>query len=381
MQVVPCALLLFSVSRARSARPARSCVALAALALIATAACRSTPQTAAPGSAVTADTYAIVNGRQITRDEVEKAYRRNAPPNPASPEEASTAKLSLLNDLIVQDLLINKARELKIELPESELDTAYAEAKKNIPDDAFQAELKQRNLTPGDMRDGLRRELLTQKVMEREISQRVAVTDQDVTDFFNANRAQFNVPEESYHLAQIVITPARDAQITNGTGDDAASPQAAAAKVQMLMERLKAGASFAELARGYSEDAETAPRGGDLGLLPLSRLKQAPPQLRDAVLGKNPGAVNVAAAGGAYTLVLVVAHEQAGQRDLSTPGMKDNLTNSLKARKQQVARAAYVAAARTDADIVNYLARRLVEGKGTLPAATAPSSTPAGAGQ
>jgi len=110
-----------------------------------------------------------------------------------------------------------------------------------------------------------------------------------------------------------------------------------------------------------------APRGGDLGLVPLSRLEQAPPPLRAAVLGKNPGAVNVAAAGGAYTLVLVVAHEQAGQRDLSTPGLKQNLTDSLKGRKQQVARAAYVAAARSDAKIVNYLARRLVEGKGTLP--------------
>ena len=46
------------------------------------------------------------------------------------------------------------------------------------------------------------------------------------------------------------------------------------------MEKLKGGASFRELAAGYSEDAETAPRGGDLGLVPVSRLKQAPPQLR-----------------------------------------------------------------------------------------------------
>ena len=116
--------------------------------------------------------------------------------------------------------------------------------KKNIPADTFQQELVQRGLTAADMREGLRRELLAQKVIEQEVDAKVAVTDQEVTDFFNANRAQFNVPEESYRLAQIVITPVRDAQITNGTGDDATSPQAAAAKVQMLMERLKAGASF-----------------------------------------------------------------------------------------------------------------------------------------
>ena len=361
MQVVPCALLLSSVSRARSARPARSCVAFAALALIATAACRATPQTAAPGSAVTADTYAIVNGRQITRDEVEKAYRRNAPPAPASPEEASTAKLSLLNDLIVQDLLINKARELKIELPESELDTAYAEAKKNIPDDAFQAELKQRNLTPGDMREGLRRELLTQKVMEREISQRVAVTDQDVTDFFNANRAQFNFPEEAYHIAQIVVTPVRDQQRANRSGDDATTPQEATAKAQMLMERLKGGASFRDLAMDFSEDPETAPRGGDLGFVPVSRLKQAPPALRDVVLQGTPGSVRVVSAGGGHSIVLVVAHEQAGQRDLSVPAVREQITNTLRGRKEQLLRSAYLTALRSDASVVNYYARQLVE--------------------
>ena len=96
------------------------------------------------------------------------------------------------------------------------------------------------------------------------------------------------------------------------------------------MERLKAGASFRDLAVGYSEDPESAPRGGDLGLVPVSRLKQAPPQLRDAVLSKAPGAVNVASAGGAYTLVLVVAHEQAGQRDLSTPGVRERITDTLR---------------------------------------------------
>jgi peptidyl-prolyl cis-trans isomerase SurA len=335
----------------------------AALTLTA-AACRSTPAPAA----VSADTWAVVDGQEITREDVDKAFRRSRDAAAtASEEETLMAKLSLLDEMILQQILLSKAATLKIEVPQGELDTADAEARKNIPPDTFQQELVQRGLTAADMRESLRRDLLAQKVIKQEVDDKITVSDKDVTDFFNANRAQFNIPEEAYHLAQIVITPGRDPQITNGTGDDASTPQAAAAKVQMLMERLKAGASFAELARGYSEDPETAPRGGDLGLVPMSRLKQAPPQLRDAVLGKTPGAVNVAAAGGAYTLVLIVSHEQAGQRDLSTPGLKQNLTDSLKGRKLQVARAAYVAAARSDADITNYLARRLVEGKGTLP--------------
>jgi hypothetical protein len=99
----------------------------------------------------------------------------------------------------------------------------------------------------------------------------------------------------------------------------------------------------------------------------MSRLKQAPPALRDAVLNKSPGAVNVASAGGAYTLVLVVAHEPAGQRDLSTPGVRDRITETLRARKEQLLRMAYLTSIRNDAAVVNYLARRVVESKGAAP--------------
>ena len=320
--------------------------------------------------------WAVVDGRQLTRDDVEKAYRRARDASQTlSDEEVLTAKLSLLNDLIIEDILIARAREVKVDVASSEVDTAYAEARKSIPEEAYQQELTKRGLTAEDMREGLRRELLTQKLIDHELRPKITVTAQEVSDFFLANRAQFNLAEEAYRIAQIVVTPVREAQVANRTGDDAATPQAAAAKVAMLMERLKTGASFGALATDYSEDPESAPRGGDMGLVPVSRLKQAPPQLRDAVLNKTPGMANVVSAGGAYTIVLVVAHELAGQRDLSTPGMHDRITETLRARKEQLLRAAYLTAIRSDAQVVNYLARRLVESQGKMssPQPAAPS--------
>ena len=345
------------------------------LALTCAAACR--PTSAPPATEVPADTWAVVDGRDIKRADVDKAYQRsgNAAQGLAE-EEILAAKLSILDDLILQDILIAKAGPLKVEVPDAELDKAFADAKKNIPDEAFQQELTKRGVTAAEMRDGLRRELLTQKVIEHEVGAKITVTSQEVTDFFLANRNQFNLAEEAYHLAQIVVTPVREQQVANRTGDDAATPQAAAEKVKMLMERLKAGENFAELAMGYSEDPETAPRGGDLGLVPMSRLKQAPPQLQAVVLKKTPGTVNVASMGGAHTLVLVVAHEQAGQRDLSTAGVSDRITEALKGRKEQLLRAAYLTAARNDADVVNYLARRLVEGQGKLAGTQSPAPPP-----
>jgi peptidyl-prolyl cis-trans isomerase SurA len=339
-------------------------------------ACRATP--AAPAKEVSADTWAVVDGREIKKTDVDKAYQRAKDSSQVlAPDEEMTAKLSLLNDLIVQDILLAKATTLKVEVPQTDVDAAYSNASKNIADAEFQQELSRRGLTPADIRDGLRRELLAEKVITQEVSSKITISEQEVQDFFNANRAQFNIAEEAYHVAQIVVTPVRDARVGTRTGDDATTPQAAAQKVQMLMERLKAGASFRDLAVGYSEDPESAPRGGDLGLITVSQLRQAPPPLRDAVLNKDAGSVNVAASNGAYALMLVVAHEQPGQRDLTMPVVRDGITQTLRGRKEQLLRAAYLTSIRSDAQVVNYLARRLVESKGAMPSAPLSSPAPA----
>jgi parvulin-like peptidyl-prolyl isomerase len=189
---------------------------------------------------------------------------------------------------------------------------------------------------------------------------------QEVTDFFNANRAQFTVAEESYRVAQIVVTPDRAAQPTNRTGNDATTPQEAAFKIRMIMERLKSGASFADVAMDYSEDPESGPRGGDLGLVPVSTLNKAPAPLRDAVIAQKPGTVKVVTANGVHTIVAVIGHEQAGERKLSTPGVKDLITQTLKTRREQLLRTAYLSAARNDADVLNHIARRVVESQGKV---------------
>jgi peptidyl-prolyl cis-trans isomerase SurA len=352
----------------RSSRPVLLLLALAGLA----GACQAKP--AAPP--VSADAWAVVNGREITRDDVEKAYRRNLQATPpASEEETAAAKLEVLDQLIVQDLLLAKARELKIELPGTELDAAYAEARKGITDEAFAQELAKRNLTAADMREGLRRDMLAQKVFEREVASKVAVTDQEITAFFDANRAQFNRTEDAYRVAQIVVTPVRDARIANRTGNDATTPQEAAFKVRMVMDRLKAGASFADVAADLSEDPESAPRGGDLGWVPLSALKQAPPALQEAVLKGTPGSARLLSGGGAHTVVLVVAKDVAGQKDLSMPDVKTAITQGLRNRREQLLRAALLGAIRNDAVVVNLIARRLVESQGKMP-----SVAPAAAG-
>jgi parvulin-like peptidyl-prolyl isomerase len=331
----------------------------------------TTPGAAAPASA---NTWATVNGRDITRETVEKAYRREAPAQQPSEEDALNGKLTLLNEMIVQELLLEKARELKIELSATEIDNAYAEAKKNITDEQFQKELASRNLTPADMRESLSRDMLANKVIEREVTSKIAITEDDIKTFYEANKASFNRPEDAVHIAQIVVSPTRENQQINRSGNDAGTPQEAQAKAQMLFERLKAGAPFAQLAADYSEDPQSSQRGGDLGFIPVSALRQAPPALRDAVLNSQPGSVKLVSIDGGATIVAVIARDTAGQKDPSMPAVRDMITNQLKGRREQLLRNAYLNSLRNDATVVNHLADRVVEAQGKANPSLAPSA-------
>lgn len=317
---------------------------------------------------MTPDTWAVVDGKEITRTQVEKAFRQSAEPNQnLSPEEALSGRLTVLDDMILEEILLARAQKQGLMVTDAELDMAYASAKQNLNDEQFQQQLFARSLSTADMREGLKRRLLAQKVVENDVTKKINITDQQITDFFNANRQQFNLPEDSFHLAQIVVTPTRDPQIANRTGDDAATVEAVNAKIAMLMDRLGKGTPFSDLARDYSEDPESAPRGGDLGLVPLSAVKKAPAELRDAVLQTQPGKARVASRDGVRTIVFVVSKEQAGQRDLSTPGVKQQISDALRGRKEQLLRTAYLAEARTNAHVVNYLAQTIVQSQGAAP--------------
>jgi len=199
--------------------------------LASTIACGSSSKASSP------DVWATVDKFEIKRDEVEKAYRRVAPAPPAVPseEEMMTAKLGIVDELITQQALVAKAAGLNLQVTDADVDKAFADRKANMAEDVFQQQLKERGLTPDDMKQSLRRELLADKVLEHEVTSKVSVTDQEITDFFNANRAQFNVPETQYRIAQIIVTPVRDPELRNRKGDDAVTPEDAQKKVQLLM--------------------------------------------------------------------------------------------------------------------------------------------------
>jgi peptidyl-prolyl cis-trans isomerase SurA len=235
--------------------------------------------------------------------------------------------------------------------------------------------LKARGYTVEDLRGDIRQQLSIQKVINREVVAKITVTDQDVQDFYNQNRSQFNVAETQYRLAQIVITPHKDPQLRNRKNDDATTDEEAKRKAAALSHQLETGADFAQVAMDYSEDPATSASGGDLGFVPESSLSQSDPGLKRAVLSLKPGQTSgVIVLRDSYRILKLVAKEAPGQRELSDPVVQQSIRDNIHNRKEQLLRAAYLTIARNDAKINNYLAHQVVESSGKLPVVVAPKA-------
>ncbi len=318
------------------------------------------------------DVWAVVNGTEIKRDDVEKYYRSQVNPEGQEPsqEEALSLKLNVLDQLINNEILLERAKKLNLEASDGEVEDKFTELKSPFTEEEFQRQLKSRGMTVDDLKRDLRRQLSIQKLLNREVAAKITITDQDVADFYNANHNQFNVAEPQYRISQIVITPHKELQVRNRKNDDATNPAEAERKAKMLMDKLNSGADFAQLAMDYSEDVNTAGNGGDLGYIPESALNQSDPLLKKTVLSLKPGQVSPPIQlKDSIRILKLVAREAAGQRGVNDPQVQQTIRDTLRNRKEQLLRSAYLAVARDEAKVTNYLAQQVIETAGKLPEA------------
>jgi peptidyl-prolyl cis-trans isomerase SurA len=352
------------IRRFAGTRRAGALAPLAGLLLSVLAGCNKTEHHAA-------DVWAVVNGTEIKRDEVDKYYKSQVNPESQEPsqEEALTLKLNVVEQLINNEILLERAKKLNLEASDGEVEDKFTELKSPFTEEDFQRQLKARGMSVDDLKRDLRRQLSIQKLLNREVVAKISISDQDVNDFYNANHNQFNVAEPQYRISQIVITPRKDPQVRNRKNDDATNEAEAQRKAKMLMDKLNSGADFSALAMDYSEDPNTAATGGDLGYIPESSLNaaQTDPILKKAVLSLKPGQVSQPIVlKDSIRILKLVAREAAGQRGINDPQVQQTVRDTLRNRKEQLLKSAYLAVARDDAHVTNYLAQQVVESAGKL---------------
>jgi peptidyl-prolyl cis-trans isomerase SurA len=332
-----------------------------------------------------ADVWARVNAHEIRREEVEKYFRGLVMQQGQEPsaEEAALLKLNIIDELINNEILIERARTLGLEASDGEVEDKFTELKSPYTEEEFQKQLRDRGLTVDDQKKALRQQISIQKLINREVVSKITITDQDISGFYNSNLAQFNVAEPQYHVADIKVTPVKDRQIRNRKNDDATTEAQAQKKAEALLRVLDGGADFAQVAMDYSEDPANAPTGGDLGWMPESSLrspKQETPELSAAVLALHPGGVSriVRSRDGNFHILKLIAREGAGQRSLTDPQVQEAIRGTLRNRREQLLRAAYMAVAREEARVENFYARQVLEAAGRVPSEPVkPAATPA----
>ncbi|MEK7408512.1 MAG: peptidylprolyl isomerase [Acidobacteriota bacterium] len=333
--------------------------ALASLALALSACRRSAPSNVA----------AAVNDRPITYQELEKQYKSefSSPVERPSEEQVWYQKLELLRVLVEKEIMWQRAERAGLLAVDADVDAKLNELRAGSTQEEFQKQLLARNLTLDDLRAQLRRDLSIQKLFNKEITSHIGITEKEVADFYNANRASFNLPEPQYHVAHILVTPYPDSAVRNLKGDKAQNEQQARKKIEMLAARIRQGEDFAMLAQNFSEDANTSANGGDFGFIPESALAQANVELRKVLVSLKPGQVSpIVRSAEGYRLLRLISREPAGQRNLEDPRVQQNIRETLLNRKDQLLRAAYYEVARSEAQVVNYLARRISAAKGKM---------------
>ena len=210
-------------------------------------------------------------------------------------------------------------------------------------------------------------------MLNKEITSRINITDQDVSSYYNEHKAEFNLIEAQYHLAKIMVSGEANAQVHNLQNSKAQNDAEARKKIQMIANRLDSGDDFATLAMSYSEDPETSNNGGDLGMAPESALKSADPTTRDrAVMKLKPGQYTPVIPHDqpgqpstyAYMIVKLIAKEPAGQRDLNDPRVQQAIRQQLRDRREQLLKAAYYETLRDDAKVTNYYAEEVLKNLG-----------------
>ena len=226
---------------------------------------------------------AVVNEEVITTFELDKEYlllQKEQEKLPAA--EKMGLRSAALNRLLDKKLIDQKVRELDIKVLDDEIKAAIDDVKKqnNMTQEALVKALAGQGLSFEQYRAQLREQLERLRLMSQEVRSKIQVGDQEVRDYYEANRAKFGAVEQ-FRARHIFFKIDK-----KGGSAELARVEAVAAGV---LKEARAGKDFAELAKTYSNDPAAAKDGGDLGTFKKADML---PEIGDSVAAMKPGEIS-----------------------------------------------------------------------------------------
>jgi peptidyl-prolyl cis-trans isomerase SurA len=323
-------------------------------------------------TATSPDVLATVNGKPVMKADVDRIYKQSLGDvaQPPSKEEAAIQRLSILHDLIEDEILQQRAAKLNLVATDEEVDAKLTDMKALSTQEEFDRQLKERNLTIDDARREIRRDITRRKLINKEIESKVNITDSEIKNYYDAHKSDFNLIEPQYHLARIIVTGEPSKQVTNLQNNKASNDAEAKKKIQSLRNRLDSGEDFASVAARFSEDSASSANGGDIGFVYESQL-HTDPEVYDAIsklkAGQTTDILTITRNEGpghkstVYAIYQLIEKRPAGQREMSNPSVQQSIRQLLRNTHAQLLQNAYAEVLYNEAKIHNYFAEQILK--------------------
>jgi peptidyl-prolyl cis-trans isomerase SurA len=288
---------------------------------------------------VVEEIVARVNNQIITLSDYQKAAAgleqeaaQNCPN--CSPDQIQNAlkerQQNLLRDMIDQQLLIERAGDMNLSADTDLIKRLDDIRKQNNLDsmEALQKAVESQGLDWEDYKTQIKNSILTQEVINREVSGRMDIGSDEIKQYYEAHKQDFNRPEQ-VSLAELFLS----------TEDKSPEEiEAVRTKIDDLHNRLVKGEDFGVLAKRYSEGS-TAQQNGDLGEFERGQLAK---QLEDATFNLDKGQItDVIQTKTGFEILKVVDHFQAGLQPLEK--VSGEISNILYRQKMDPALRSYLA--------------------------------------
>lgn len=227
---------------------------------------------------------AIVNREVITASELskrEKQFVLNLRRQGITPPSPTVLREQVLDRMINDRAMLQLARENGIRVDEQTLDRSISRIadQNGMTVAALKTQLESEGISFSGFRQDIREEIMLTRLREREVDNRLQISESEV-DTFLAAQGQSIQRIEEIKIGQILV------RVPESAGKEELA--AAQAKVAQIEGQLRSGKSFAAVATEFSDSPERE-QGGSLGWRTRDRL---PVLFLDAVAGFAPGEVS-----------------------------------------------------------------------------------------
>jgi peptidyl-prolyl cis-trans isomerase C len=249
-----------------------------------------------------------------------------------------------LEQLIRRQLLDERIEQANITITDEDVMNQIHEiaSAQQMSLEQFKSTMEQYGRNFEEVKKDVRKMLSRNKFMEAQWAGKIDVTEEDAKTYYDENKKQFDVPEQ-IRASHILIQYELDAPNV----DPNEAKAKAKAEAQKLLEQIKNGADFAELAKAHS-DCPSAPTGGDLEFFPKGK---TPPQFEKAAFALEVGQFSdvVETEYGCH-IIKVTDHKDPSV--ISYEQAKDDIIKRLTEKKQLEFAEKYINSLKTQAKIV-----------------------------